>query len=157
MRFLGLVIIIVLMGCVEKKEAVKDYTLFVGTYTQNGSEGIYSFNFNTKTGELTDKTLAAAIGNPSFVKISSNKKYLYAVEETDQYENSSGGVAAFSIQDNKLTRINSDATVGAHPCHIGLSADGNYLAASSYSGGSVTIFTLGEQGELKARPSIYRP
>jgi len=140
-------------GC-KKSEPLKTYTLYVGTYTNSGSEGIYSLSFDTSTGMLTDKALAAEIGNPSFVKISSNKKYLYAVEETDQYEDSSGGVAAFSISDGKLTKINSNATVGAHPCHIGLSEDGNYLAASSYSGGSLTVFKLGKEGELMADPQF---
>ncbi|NNG09774.1 MAG: lactonase family protein [Arenibacter sp.] len=143
---------ILLSGACKKNEPVKNPTLFVGTYTENGSEGIYSYTFNASTGELVNKKLAAAIGNPSFVKISPDKKYLYAVEETDSYENSSGGVAAFSIANGNLIKINSDATVGAHPCHIGLSADGRFLAASSYTGGSLTIFGLGENGGLLPKP-----
>jgi 6-phosphogluconolactonase len=138
-------------GC-KKTEPLKNYTLFVGTYTENGSEGIYSYAFNATTGELSNKTLAAPMGNPSFVKISSDKKYLYAVEETDKYEGSSGGVAAFSIEGASLKAINSDATLGAHPCHIGISEDGHYLAASSYSGGSISIFKLGNGGELMSDP-----
>jgi 6-phosphogluconolactonase len=150
--FLLLVCILLLGSGCKKTEPVKNPTLFVGTYTDNGSEGIYSYTFNTSTGELTHKKLAAAIGNPSFVKISTNMKYLYAVEETDSYENSSGGVVAFGIDNGNLIKINSDATVGAHPCHIGLSGNGRFLAASSYTGGSLSIFKLGDNGELLSEP-----
>jgi 6-phosphogluconolactonase len=151
--FILLSAFIFINGC-KKTEALKTYTLFVGTYTENGSEGIYSYSFNANTGELTQKKLAAPMGNPSFLKISSDKKFLYAVEETDGYENSSGGVAAFSIDNGNLTKINSDATVGAHPCHLGLSQDGRFLAASSYTGGSLTIFKLGENGALLPKPQF---
>ena len=151
--FLFLVSILLIGGC-KKIEPSKALTLFVGTYTENGSEGIYSYSFDSKTGELKNKKLAAPISNPSFVKISPDKKNLYAVEETDRYENSSGGIVAFSIAKGALTKINSDATVGAHPCHIGLSEDGRFLAASSYSGGSISIFKLGEDGKLMPSPQF---
>ncbi|MDE3742319.1 lactonase family protein [Maribacter polysaccharolyticus] len=130
------------------------YTLFVGTYTENGSEGIYRYSFDSGTGKLTHKKEVAKIGNPSFVKVSTDRKYLYAVEETDRYENSSGGVAAFRIEGDSLVKINSNTTVGAHPCHIGLSEDGRFVAVSSYTGGSLTIFGLGEDGALLPNPQI---
>jgi len=127
-------------------------TLFVGTYTNNGSEGIYSYTFDTETGELKDKKLAFAMRNPSFISISSNKKFLYAVEETSAYANSKGSVVAFAIEGDRLSKINRDTVVGADPCHIGLSKDGKFLASSSYSGGSIAIFELAEDGSLQPNP-----
>ncbi|MDV7137478.1 lactonase family protein [Maribacter sp. TH_r10] len=146
-------IFLFVIGC-KNEQTQNTHTLFVGTYTENGSEGIYSYHFNPKTGELGHKKLAAEIGNPSFVKVSPDKNYLYAVEETDRYENSSGGVVAFRIEGDSLVKINSNATVGAHPCHIGLSEDGRFLAASSYTGGSLTLFDLGDGGELHPSPQF---
>jgi 6-phosphogluconolactonase len=145
---------ILLSTSCQTHDAEKTNTLFVGTYTENGSEGIYSYHFYSNSGELTQKKLAAEIGNPSFVKVSPNKQFLYAVEETDTYENSSGGVAAFRIDGDSLVKINANATVGAHPCHIGLSEDGKFLAASSYTGGSVSIFDIGAKGELLSNPQF---
>ena len=133
---------------------MKTYTLFVGTYTENGSEGIYRYSFNANTGELTHKKLAALMGNPSFLKISPNKKYLYAVEETDTYEGSNGAVVAFEILTDSLKKINNDKTLGAHPCHIGITADGKFLATSNYTGGSVAIFKLGVKGDLMPNPQF---
>jgi len=141
------------IGC-KKTETLKNAILFVGTYTENGSEGIYSYSFDANTGELKNKKLAAPMGNPSFVKISPNRKYLYAVEETDAYDGSSGVVVAFEILADSLKKINKDKTLGAHPCHIGITADGKFLTTSNYTGGSAAIFKLGEKGELKPNPQV---
>ncbi|MBT8306383.1 MAG: lactonase family protein [Maribacter sp.] len=142
---------ILLSGGCKKSEPLNNTTLFVGTYTDNGSEGIYSYSFDTKTGELKNKKLVAPMDNPSFVKISPDKKFLYAVEETDTYEDSSGAVVAFEIIGDSLRKIAEERTLGAHPCHIGISPNGKFLATSNYTGGSVAIYKLGENGELLPR------
>ncbi|WP_299430717.1 beta-propeller fold lactonase family protein [uncultured Maribacter sp.] len=54
---------------------VESSKLFVRTFTQSGSKGLYSYSFNTKTGELNNKKLEAEIKDPSFLTISDNKKY----------------------------------------------------------------------------------
>jgi 6-phosphogluconolactonase len=132
----------------KKEKMDKTYRLFVGTYTDKGSEGIYSYSFNAETGKLTQKTLAAAIGNPSFVKISPDKKYLYAVNETDTVDGNSGAVTSFKINDGQLTLLNTVSSFGAHPCHIGISEDGAMVAVSNYTGGTVSIFKTDENGSL---------
>mgnify|MGYP001951080677 CR=1 FL=1 len=63
----------------------KTEKLFVGTFTSNGSEGLYSYSFNSTTGEITNKKLEAKLADPSFLTISENKKYLYTVEKTDEF------------------------------------------------------------------------
>lgn len=132
----------------KKEKMDKTYRLFVGTYTDKGSEGIYSYSFNAETGKLTQKTLAAAIGNPSFVKISSDKKYLYAVNETDTVDGQSGAVTSFKINDGQLTLLNTVSSFGAHPCHISISDDGTMVAVSNYTGGTISIFKTDENGSL---------
>ncbi|MGB5819942.1 MAG: lactonase family protein [Saonia sp.] len=136
------------LSCGEKTKSMKMHTLFVGTYTDNTSEGIYVYSFNPDTGELTHKRLAAVLDNPSFLKISPRKKYLYAVQETDTYDSLSGAVTAFVIEKGKLTPIHTMATGGAHPCHIGISEKGDFLAVSNYSGGSTSIFKRTDAGKL---------
>ncbi len=138
----------------QNSKPLKTYSLFVGTYTNNGSEGIYKYTFDSGTGALTDKTLAASLKNPSFLKISSNKKNLYAAEETDDFEGSSGAVAAFEINNGQLEKINSVSTGGANPCHIGISEDGSFVAASNYSGGSLSIYKVDENGALQPNPQF---
>ncbi len=146
-------IAIIFINC-KKQEQMKPATLFVGTYTNTDSEGIYSYQFDSNTGMLTEEKLEATLPSPSFVKISPDKKFLYAVQETNTYDNISGGVSAFAISEVGLKSLNSLSTGGAHPCHIGISSDGKKLAVSNYSGGNLTVFQLDATGSLLANKQL---
>lgn len=129
------------------------YDLFVGTYTDGDSEGFYSFSFDSSSGKLLNKQLVAKLPNPSFLAISSDRKYLYAVQETADFDSLGGGVTAFSLEDGILNELNSKGTAGAHPCHVTLSDDGQ-LAVSNYTGGNLALFNLKEDGSLGKRQLI---
>jgi len=131
----------------------KNYTLFVGTFNERGNEGIYSYLFDATTGELSQKQLAAKLTGPNFLKISINKKYLYAVNQTNKFECTNGSVVSFSVNKNQLLPIN-EMPAHASSCHIGISADGNYVASSSYGGGNVSIFKIDENGGLHPNPQF---
>jgi 6-phosphogluconolactonase len=49
------------------------YFAFVGTYTsKTDSKGIYSFHFDSSTGQLTDMAVAATTQDPSFLTVAPN-------------------------------------------------------------------------------------
>ncbi|WP_136467842.1 lactonase family protein [Flagellimonas onchidii] len=139
--------------CVEQPEKKPMHTLFVGTYTDGDSEGIYKFTFDTNTGELMNKKLAAVLPNPSFIKIAEDKKNLYAVHETADFDSLGGGVSAFKLKNGQLELLNSMGTEGKHPCHVALSGYG-FLATSNYSGGNVSVFALNQDGSLQSNPQM---
>ena len=124
--------------------------LYVGTYTDADSKGIYLYDFNLKTGELTNKKLAVEAVNPSFITLSSNKKFMYAVGEVDNFEGAkSGFVNAYSVEnDGTLNFINKVSSNGAHPCHIQLNKDNSKVAVSNYTGGTVSLHSLSKNGEI---------
>ncbi len=140
-------------ACTEKPENKPMYTLFVGTYTDGDSEGIYSYTFNANSGELSNQKLMAKITNPSYLALSNDKKNLYAVQETADFDSLGGGVTAFAIKDGMLELQNSMGTQGAHPCHVSLSGDGK-LAVANYTGGNVAVFSLKADGALGNDPQI---
>jgi 6-phosphogluconolactonase len=123
--------------------------LYVGTYTGDDSEGIYYYSFNQKTGEFSNKTLAVKTENPSFLAYSKNRKFIYAVGEVSNYTTkNSGFVSAFSVAKNaKLTLINTVSSNGAHPCHIEL--NDTQAAISNYSGGTISIHKIKENGTIE--------
>lgn len=145
---IGLAICCLFFTCCKMNTSQENYTLFVGTYTNNGSEGIYRYTFDSETGQLTTKTLIAKAKNPSYLKISPNRKTLYAVNET----NENGSITAFEIQEDSIIKLNTESTLGGHPCHIGVSDDGGLVAISNYGGGSVSIFNTNENGALESGP-----
>src|SRR6201998_2058177 len=129
------------------------YLFYVGTYTGDGtsSKGIYAYRFYAATGESTPLGLAAETTNPSFVALHPNGRFLYAVNEVQNYNGpNSGGVSAFSIDRStgKLTLLNEVPSRGADPCYITLDKTGKYVLLANYTGGSVAAFPVLEGGKL---------
>lgn len=147
------VLLLILNSCSEKKQMEKMYPLFVGTYTNEDSEGIYKLTFDANTGILSEPKLSAVLPNPSFLVISNDKRYLYSIQETTDFNDVNGGISSFELIDGELSHLNTVDVGGAHPCHVTLSDKGQ-LAASNYTGGSVSIFDLNADGSLKSNPQI---
>ena len=146
-----LAIFLLLFISCEMNQPQKNKTLYIGTYTDNGSKGIYSYSFNTENGQLTKKGLVAEMKNPSFLKISPNKKNLYAVSEVADFEGSSGSVTAFEIKNDSLIKLNTKSTMGEHPCHIGVSGNGDLVVVSNYTGGNIAVYKTDENGSLSSK------
>jgi 6-phosphogluconolactonase len=125
--------------------------MFIGTYTQGKSEGIYSLRMDAQTGEMQALAVAKGIENPSFLAVHSRLSCLYAVSETAEYNGKkSGAIAAFSLDEGtaELRFLNSKPTFGEAPCHLALDGSGRYLLAANYGGGSVVLFPISEDGSL---------
>ncbi|WP_222982873.1 lactonase family protein [Flagellimonas meishanensis] len=145
--------ILLIVACNDQPEKETMHTLFIGTYTDGESEGIYRYSFNAGDGSLTQDTLAAKLPNPSYLTISKDGSHLYAVQETADFDSLGGGVTTFKLDNGILSALNSMGSQGAHPCHISLSGDG-YLAVSNYTGGNVAIFNLQQDGSLGDNPQV---
>src|SRR5271168_766723 len=57
------------------------FWVFVGTYTDGKSKGIYRMVLDTASGKLSAPELAAPASNPSFLAVHPSEKYLYSVNE----------------------------------------------------------------------------
>ncbi len=130
--------------------AQKKPYLIVGTYTSGKSEGVYVYQFNTKKGDskLMD---SAKSSNPSFIAISPDKKFVYAVNENaDATMKNGGGVSSFSFdkKSGKLTFINNQSSGGSHPCYVTVDNTGKWLFAGNYSSGNFSLFPLNENGNI---------
>jgi 6-phosphogluconolactonase len=130
------------------------YLLYVGTYTQDGStsKGIYAYRYDAATQEVTSLGLAAETTNPSWVALHPNGRFLYAVNEVQNYNGpNSGGVSAFSIDraTGKLTFLNEVASRGADPCYITVDQSGKYVLVANYTGGSIATFPISDDGKLR--------
>jgi 6-phosphogluconolactonase len=136
--------------------SAKTYLMYVGTYTDGESKGIYAYRYDSSAGELNEIGLAAETRNPSFLAASPDGKLLYAVNEVSDYEGkSSGAVTAFAIDHatGKLTKLNQVASRGADPCYISFDKTGKFALVANYTGGSVATFPVlgdGRVGESSA-------
>lgn len=127
----------------------KQYIGYAGTYTRESSKGIYQFTLDTDKGELKKVKVAAEVGSPTYLAVSSDKKHLYSVAQKDDL----GGVAAYEIdqQSGDLTFINDQLIAGAPPCHLEIT--GSDLVTGNYHKGIVDLFKVNEQGALAGKSS----
>ena len=78
----------------------KEHYLIVGTYTGGKSEGIYLFKFNSEDGSFKEISHAKT-SNPSYLVVSPDQKFVYAVSE-DAKANNGGEIAAFNFDRKKV-------------------------------------------------------
>ena len=132
--------------------------VYVGTYTDGESRGIYRFVLDAASGEATAPRLAVPSESPSFLAIHPHGDVLYAVNETAEFEGEkTGAVSAFAIDPDSgdLRLLNQRPSMGEHPCHLLLDGAGRNLLVANYTGGNLSVFPVAADGSLKA-PSAVR-
>jgi 6-phosphogluconolactonase len=135
---------------VHAAPAILDF-VYIGTYTEHGSEGIYVCEFDPSTGRLSSPVIAAKIPQPSFLAVAPGRQSLYAIEEIDQFNGQpAGAVSAFAMDSStgELKPLNQVSSRGAGPAHIVLDRTGRFALVANYEGGSVTVFSLLPDGKI---------
>lgn len=133
--------------------APQSYWVYLGTYTggKDGSKGIYRAAFDAATGKLGKAELVAEMANPTFLTISPDHKFLYAVAEVGTFEGKKGGaVSAFAIEPKtgNLKLLNSQSTIGDGPCHVSTDKTGKVVLIANYGGGSCASYPVLADGKL---------
>lgn len=139
-------------------------TMIVGTYTDEcASRGVYSYFFDQEKGVLTDgggNIFTEAPGavsrvemrNPSYLTLSSDGKFVYAVSEVGDSLASAVSLRLDS-KTGAMQMLGSELTDGKDPCYI--STNGKVVMTANYSSGNVTEFPIGEDGRLLPHDFLY--
>jgi len=134
----------------------KENYLLVGTYTGGKSEGIYVYRFNSTSGNF-DSVSMIKTSNPSYLAVSPDQKFVYAVHEIAN--NGKGGeLAAFSFnkEQGKLSFINQQPSGGDHPCYVSVDKTGKWVAVANYTSGSLSILPVRKNGELDSAAMVIQ-
>jgi len=126
-------------------KAQNKFNLLVGTYTNTcQSNGIYVYEFDASTGEYKLKSSSESVVSPSYLSVSADNKFIYAVNENGTQST----VSSFSYdsQSGKINLLNKNDALGADPCHL-INDDKNVIAAN-YSGGSIAVFKKNTDGSI---------
>lgn len=134
----------------------RDYVALLGTYTGDGSRGIYLVRLDAGTGALSTPELAAELPHPEFLALHPNGRVVYALTRVDGPGGSSGAVAAFELDraSARLTPLNVESTGRGSLTHLAVDATGRMLVAASYGGAYVVSFPLAPDGRVGARASL---
>ncbi len=120
------------------------YNLLIGTYTNKGtSEGIYVYDYDSKTAETKLKSVTKTI-NPSYLTLSADKEFVYSVNENGK----DSEVSAFNFdrKSGELKLLSKISSEGADPCFI--TTHENHVFVANYSGGSIVNFYLTPDGNF---------
>ena len=145
-----LVLLLILFYSIFIANAQHTY-VFIGSYNFSKSEdtaGIFVFELNEKNGQLNQITSVKNVLNPSFLTISQNGKFLYACTDTKTPNAGSVSSYEFNPTTKKLTFINSQKTNGENPVYLSVNKNGKWLTTANYNDGSVSVFSLNENGSI---------
>lgn len=131
--------------------------IYVGTYTKTlpqvpaNSEGIYLYRLDPESGALGLVRVTPGVVNPSYLALSPDQRFLYAVNEVLELDGQvGGGISAFAVNpaNGELTFINRQSTQGGDPCHLSVDDSGRWVGVANYTGGSVALFAANGEGGL---------
>ncbi len=126
------------------------YYLLIGTYTTGSkSDGIYVYRFNPNKGEATFVSKTSGVQNPSYIDISKDGKFVYAVNENQNAE--PGELSAFALDKKRgeLTFLNKQPTDGFAPCYVSVDSSGKNVITANYAGGNISVFKTNTDGSLQ--------
>lgn len=137
--------------------------LFIGTYTESilfgtgdilpgKGKGIHIMAVDG-AGKLTSIGLAPNVRNPSFLCLSRDRRFLYAVNELKEYNGAAtGAVSAFAVTWENgtatLSPLNIQPTGGTDPCHVAVNQVQTHVFVSNFMSGSVCVLPIRSDGSL---------
>ncbi len=124
--------------------------VYVGTYTSGKSQGIYLLDLDLASGTLHPRGVAAEVGNPSFLAIAPNHRFLYSVNEGGAGGIKGGAVSAFAIDaaTGHLTLLDQQSSGGEGPCHLSVDKTGKCVLVANYGSGSIAALPIHADGRL---------
>lgn len=130
--------------------------LITGTYTSGKSEGIYVYLFNGKDGTFKEVS-KVKISNPSFLTLSPDEKFVYAVTENSNNDNGGEVVSfAFNKKTGVLTPVNKQFSGGDSPCYIDVDKTGKWIFVGNYSSGTLTVLPVDASGNIGAATTTIK-
>ncbi len=118
-------------------------TLYIGTYTKGTSEGIYIYDFDSAA-QTCRQMQVVPTANPSYLALDADRKNMYAVNESSDLTGDM--LSAFRQNGTQWEPAHVTDTKGVDPCYVSLGGNKEHIFTANYSNGSLSVFTLDEQG-----------
>ncbi len=125
--------------------------IYVGTYSERGSKGIYVFEFDRESEQLSKIQAISDREHPTYLEIHPNGQFLYSGNRqgtTDKPDE--GSVSAYRIDPDtgKLDIIGTKSSAGFSPAHISVDPEGRLLYVSHYASSHMSVFSLQPDGKI---------
>jgi 6-phosphogluconolactonase len=133
------------------------HLVLLGTYTKDGSLGIYRVTLDGRTGELSEPELAAKTPNPTFLALSPDQRFLYDNSESGTFRGAPGGAIsafAFDRETGGLRLLDTQPTGGPFTSFVTVDPTGRWVFAASGPGAAVIQFPIEPDGSLGPRVRV---
>ena len=148
-----LLIVFVLLFCISVEAQESKMNLLIGTYTNScESKGIYVYDFDVNTAEFNFKNVSSGIESPSYLTVSNDNQFVYAVNENGN--NSAVSSFKFDAKSGSINLINQQDSKGADPCYI-INDEKNVIVAN-YSGGNISVFGKNSDGSITPAKQVIQ-
>ena len=151
MKYLVLTICMISVFKLTMSYSQPKEVLYVGTFNERDSKGIYVFEFNRSDLSFTlIQTIGGKVG-PSFLDTDPKGNYLFSVNGTGIGDNKRwGSVTSYKInrKNGKLSKKNVVSAYGGGPCHIVIDKTGTRALISNYGSGNVVMLPISNTGLL---------
>ena len=132
-------------------QRVSDYRVYIGSYTNTTSKGIYVSDFDPASGALSAPRLVAESVSPAQLWVAPNGQFLYAAN----WQGSADPIPANTITAYAVGRgtgalkfINQVSSGGLGPNQVVVDPSGRIAVAVNYRSGSVAAFEIEADGRI---------
>src|SRR5262252_9270357 len=122
---------------------------YVGSFTtaqrKARGDGIHVYRTDPATGAWTHVQHIADLVNPSYLALSHDQRFLYAVHGDEEY------ATAFTLDpaSGEATLLNRAATGGRNGVRQAIDPSGKFMVVANYASGSVAVLSIAADGSLK--------
>ena len=129
--------------------------LYLGTYTRNESEGIYTMNLDTEKKTLNDLCLLAEIKNPSYLSLSKERSFFVTIGDDGDGK---GGIATYHLDENgEAKQLDTAFESNPNPAYVSYDQANGLAYSANYDGGFISLYTVGDNGELDLVDRVDQP
>lgn len=134
----------------HSKESDMKQNILFGGYTHRIGQGIYRMTLDTEKKCLTNLQLIAKEANPTYLTVDQHQ-HLYSVGAI----NNAGGIAAFSLNEDRATLLNHVVEEGVSPlCYVAVDEQKNLVYGANFHQGIIYVYNRRVDGSLKLAFSL---
>lgn len=130
-----------------------EHQIFIGTYTNSGSRGIHAVSLDAVSGALGAPRLAAKTPNPTYLALTDDRRFLYAVHSSPAL---AAGFAVDAARGTLTPLPAPSGPIAKEPCYVAVDESARLLLVAHYHEGYLAAIPLEFDGRVGAPPQILR-
>jgi 6-phosphogluconolactonase len=129
----------------------KKEIIYVGTFSERGSMGIYVYDFRRENMRFDLLQTIFSKSSPSYIDVSPDGRFLFSANRGGLSDKKEwGSVTSYKVDSltGKLSIIQEQYSFGDSPCYVYADPAGGYIIVCHYNSGNFVIFPIGEDGKI---------